>query len=164
MKFFSSAPAVALLAALRRRGVELAIGPTGTLRYRPVDALTDADLATLRAHKAEVLGLLAGHDDAVAEAGYRLDPRPDLVYDHGLWVRLLARAYGLDGHQPNGLYGAFHGLRCLGARLADDGHGLRLVPGDISGDEYAALRARWLVPHRDALVGLLRGMHDGGAS
>ncbi len=69
---------------------------------------------------------------------------------------LLARVYGLDGHRPDGLYGALHGLRCLGARLADDGNGVRLIPGDLSAGEYAVLRQRWLVPDHGALVRLLR--------
>jgi hypothetical protein len=49
--------AVALVAQLRARGIELV--PAGDrLRYRPVDALTPDELAALRALKADVLALL----------------------------------------------------------------------------------------------------------
>jgi hypothetical protein len=49
--------AVALVARLRARGVELV--PAGDrLRFRPADALTPAELATLRELKREVLTLL----------------------------------------------------------------------------------------------------------
>ncbi len=90
-----------------------------------------------------------------APGGYWLDPRPDLVTDHELWVCLLAAAYPRDGDRPDGLYGVLHGLRCLGARLRCTPEGLRLERGEIPEIDYAALRRRWLVPHRAALIPLL---------
>ncbi|MBI4506292.1 MAG: hypothetical protein HY691_12220 [Chloroflexi bacterium] len=143
----------ALLADLRARGVEL-VAAGDRLRWRaPAGVLTDVDRATLREHKAALVAVLAA-GDAVAEANYRLDPRPELP-DHTQWVKLLARAYGLHGHEPAGVYGALHGMRCLCVLLRDDGNGLRLLPGELARDEYAALRARWLLPHREALTELL---------
>jgi len=87
------------------------------------------------------------------------DPRPDLAQDHYLWMRLLNMAYDRDGSDVDGLAGALHGFRCCGAVLlrGDDGY-LRLAPGEIAADEYAALRERYLVPHAAALVALLKAL------
>ncbi|MBI2321341.1 MAG: hypothetical protein HYU88_04425 [Chloroflexi bacterium] len=153
--------AAALPAGLRARGVELAaVGDR--LRWRaPAGVLDDSDRAALVENKQALLAALAAEERA-AEANYRTDPRPELP-DHSAWVRLLARAYEADGHDPAGVYGALHGMRCLGARLADDGNGLRLLPGELARDEYRALRQRWLLPHREALTLLLGEVGGEGA-
>lgn len=85
------------------------------------------------------------------------DPRLDLTTDSRLWSELLRRAAAVDQDDPNGLYGALDGLRCLGAGLIRDSRGLRLVPGEIDRAEYAELRAKWLVPHSARLKQLLSG-------
>ncbi|MBI4506416.1 MAG: hypothetical protein HY691_12840 [Chloroflexi bacterium] len=158
--------AAALLADLRARGVEL-VAAGDRLRWRaPAGVLSEQDRAALAENKSALLRLLAAKGAAVAEANYRADPRPDIAHDHQRWTHLLACAFALDGHDPGGVYGALHGLRCLGARLADDGHGLRLLPGELAHEEYRALRQRWLVPHREALTLLLGelGPAGGGAA
>jgi hypothetical protein len=50
--------AASLLLSLRSRGVTLTVA-ADRLRFRPADAVTAADLAALRAHKAALLDLLA---------------------------------------------------------------------------------------------------------
>ncbi|MBI4507217.1 MAG: hypothetical protein HY691_16930 [Chloroflexi bacterium] len=118
----------------------------------------------LLAAKVEIMPLLAAAAaERAAEGNYRADPRPELP-DHAAWTLLLARAYALDGHDPGGVYGALHGMRCLGARLADDGHGWRLLPGELASAEYGEMRERWLLPQRDALTRLLGEVGgEGGA-
>lgn len=51
-------PAVALLADLRARGVEL-VATGDRLRFRPASAVSEDTRDALRAHKAELLALLA---------------------------------------------------------------------------------------------------------
>ncbi len=82
------------------------------------------------------------------------DPRRDLA-DGALFARLLADGYALDGADPQGIFGALHGLRCCGARLALDFGRARVVAGEMGRDEYAADRARWLLPRADELRRLL---------
>ena len=86
------------------------------------------------------------------------DPRPDLVEDTGLWVRLLTLAYDVDGDK-DGLACALNGFRALGARLGVRDGSARLLPGDV--EEYDALRGRWLLPHRRTLTALLRRVAEG---
>lgn len=98
--------------------------------------------------------------DEIADLLCQEDPRPDLA-DSALWSDLLRRAYALDGDEPEGLFGALHGLRCCGARLEATATSYRLRPdGDAWEDEKAweADTARWLEPHRPALVELLRSL------
>lgn len=96
------------------------------------------------------------------------DPRPDLVDDHSRWWLVLEAAWRIDSQDPYGVYGALNGMRCCGARLElanpdtwgarpeDPPPTYRLVRGDeLSEAEYADLRQRYLVPHREALTRLL---------
>jgi hypothetical protein len=77
-----------------------------------------------------------------------IDPRADdLPVDSRLWSALLTRAYYLDRGEPNGLYGALRGMRCLGARLEETPSGVKLRPGAMSRTEYADLRDQYLMPH-----------------
>ncbi len=96
------------------------------------------------------------------------DPRPDLVGDHARWLLVLELAYHRDAADPEGVFGALFGARCCGARIEhmDDDWTLkpegppprwRLARGEIPADEWAAIRARWLLPHRAALVEILLG-------
>jgi hypothetical protein len=88
-----------------------------------------------------------------------MDPRPDLP-DSPLWGPLLAAAW----REGAAVYGALHGLRCLGAGAEAAGAGLRLVAGEIDPAEYAELRRRWLLPHLATLRRLLRDGPDGAAA
>lgn len=93
------------------------------------------------------------------------DPRPDLQEDSSLWRMLLAIA-----HEANeNLYGALHGLRCIGTRLERSKQwGLVLKPilpgpgigGNVtdwaSMEDYRAVAQEYLRPHHDLLLGLLK--------
>jgi len=96
------------------------------------------------------------------------DPRPDLIGDHARWLLVLDLAYHRDTAGPEGVFGALFGARCCGARIEhmDDDWTLkpegppprwRLARGEIPADEWAAIRARWLLPHRAALEEILLG-------
>lgn len=101
---------------------------------------------------------------------WALNPRPDLTEDADRWRRLLAAAALSD---TPGIYGALHGVRCCGARLVRNGTGYRIAaPGPDDGPlsyhepdpetgevvTWEADREDWLVPHREELVRLLRGL------
>lgn len=61
------------------------------------------------------------------------DPRPDLQEDSSLWRILLEVAHKANGN----LYGALHGLRCIGTRLERNKQwGLALKP-ILPGDKIA---------------------------
>ena len=82
------------------------------------------------------------------------DPRPELVEDHERWEVLLLlaeRTCTIDRTLVNIL----HGMRCLGAGLAIDDKGLRIVSGEILAAEYGALKAKWLVPHLREIADVL---------
>jgi hypothetical protein len=84
------------------------------------------------------------------------DPRQvDLPEDTESWLGLLTRAHALDGDEPQGLFGALHGLRCCGSRLHTTRGGMRLGPGEMSRDQYRVLRDEYLVPHAGELRRLL---------
>jgi hypothetical protein len=83
------------------------------------------------------------------------DPRPDLTGDSELWARLLAMAYDLDGDSPDGLFGALHGLRCMGAGLVVIGGKAKLVHGEMPQMDYDADRTTYLLQHQTALIELL---------
>ena len=96
------------------------------------------------------------------------DPRPDLVGDHARWLLVLELAYRRDAADPEGVFGALCGARCCGAAIEhlDDNWTLkpegppprwRLARAEIPADEWAAIRARWLLPHRAALAEILLG-------
>ena len=96
------------------------------------------------------------------------DPRPDLIGDHARWLLVLELSYHRDAADPEGVFGALYGARCCGARIEhlDDDWTLkpegpsprwRLARGEIPADEWAAIRARWLLPHRAALEEFLLG-------
>lgn len=90
-----------------------------------------------------------------AEVQHMMNPRPDLTEDVDLWARLLLKAYALDGQIRNGLFWTLHGFRCLGAHLRMGKSSAILEKGEISEQEYAALKAKWLEPFREQLIKLL---------
>ncbi|NLT74671.1 MAG: hypothetical protein GXX94_10865 [Chloroflexi bacterium] len=97
----------------------------------------------------------AGWDRYLANRpGPTEDPRSDLADDSARWSALLTAAHA-DPEDPE-CWGVLHGLRCLGARLEVAGNGLRITPGEIAPDEYAALRERYLVPIAARVTRLLR--------
>jgi hypothetical protein len=156
-----------LLDALRAEGFTLTIaaGPGGaTLRVGPATRLSAAQRAAIRTHKAALLELLRRE---AAEAAARLraphDPRPDLdatQRDAVWWSVLLALAAEAHGEgDPRGVYGALRGVRCLGAGLGrTPGGALRIVAGSVPAGEWRAVRGAWLVPHRPAVLELLRAV------
>lgn len=87
------------------------------------------------------------------------DPRPDLAEDSPPWGRLLALAFERHGEGSDSVAWLLQGIRCCGARLeAHDGR-LRLEPGEL-GPEYAELREKWLLPHREAITALLASLDE----
>ena len=104
---------------------------------------------------------------AIREVGFDRfqDPRPELQEDSSLWRILLEVSHEAN---PN-LYGALHGLRCIGTRLERSKQwGLVLkpiLPGigigeNITGwkdkEDYRAVAQEYLRPHHDLLLGLLK--------
>ncbi len=117
---------------------------------RDIELLT---YATIRARDAELIR--ARKDVLLAElrrAALARYPRPDLVADSPHWCRLLGLAYDQDGDDGNGVFGALHGIRCMGARLIRKGAGW-VIRGEYDG--YDADRRNWLLPHRAPLTQLL---------
>jgi hypothetical protein len=155
----------AVLGALRAQGFVLtAAGGGQTLRVSPASDLSDARRAAIRTHRAGLLELLR-REAAVAAARDRAphDPRPDLdatQRDAVWWSLLLALAAEVHGDgDPRGVYGALHGVRCLGAGLGRaQGGAVRIVAGTVPTGEWRAARAAWLAPHRAAVLELLRAV------
>jgi hypothetical protein len=89
------------------------------------------------------------------------DPRPDLTEDSRLWSKLLALAWDSDG--PD-LFFTLHGFRCNSLRLIKGAKGYVLRPefdarsGWIDKADYEAARDKDLMPHRDEVARLLRGL------
>jgi hypothetical protein len=86
------------------------------------------------------------------------DPRPDLAPDSPVWAKLLSAAYHLDGHDPYGVWGALHGMRCLGAHIEVLAGQARIQPGEVNTQEYMLLRERYLRPHLAAICRLLANL------
>ncbi len=75
------------------------------------------------------------------------DPRGDLA-DHTKWAAVLPLAHGHNSE----LFEVLHGLRCLGAQIAQQ----RLVRGEMTAEEYGGYRAL-LMPHGAIVAEVLRG-------
>jgi hypothetical protein len=155
-----------LLAALRADAFVLTLGGAGgVLRVSPARELSDAHRHAIRCHKAGLLELLRREaaEEAAARERAPHDPRPDLdatQRDAVWWSVLLALAAEARGDgDPDGVYGALHGVRCLGAGLArTPGGALRIVAGAVPDSEWRAVRSAWLAPHRAAVLELLRAV------
>jgi hypothetical protein len=95
------------------------------------------------------------------------DPRSDDLTDSFVWSLVLAGAYRIDGDDPCGVFGAIHGVRCLGAGLEVSKDGIRITSGEI-GHDYSDIRKTWLLPHAETLTNLLSyissGLDDYGVS
>ena len=138
--------------ALRVRAGQLEVLP-------PPGGLPDVLRVAIQERRESLVARLVPGMPLPLEETMRLDltrdPRPDLG-DTQRWTALLARAYDQDGVDPRGLFGALHGMRCLGASLEVVTHGgLRLVPGEIKPEVYAQLRREWLLEHGERLRQLL---------
>lgn len=90
------------------------------------------------------------------------DPRPDLVEDSHLWRRLLAASREAGGSGADSLLATLLALRSCGGRLVAGANGFHVESGDDGEAErlaghrpHAYYRDRFLIPHRDLLVGLL---------
>lgn len=91
---------------------------------------------------------------------WAIDPRPDLATDTAAWARLLGLAWDADDQAPVGVFGALQAVRQWGAGLELTERGsYRIVPGELSVEEYRLEREHWLMPHEAAvrvLLGALR--------
>src|SRR5262249_37542117 len=143
--------AAVVLTAFRADGFALAVDGTGaTFRVSPASRLTAARRAALRAHTEGLLPLL--HLEAAEAAARRRappDPPPHLdatQRDAVWWSVLLALAAEVHGDDdPRAVYGALHGVRCLGAALVrTPGGALRIVAGAVPASEWRAVRSAWL--------------------
>ena len=162
-----------LLKTLQDQGITV-IAEQGRLRLKARrGGLPQSLLQEIKRHKAALLALLdkAPVTLPTEQAAPWQDPRPDLVEDHIRWTALLARAYHLDGRDPNGAFGALYGARCCGARLVIDGPaGWRLdergpwpnwrivarAKTEMRPAKWQRLRHKWLLPHKDVIIPLLR--------
>lgn len=79
------------------------------------------------------------------------DPRPDLAADHVLWVTLLFVARRMDPY----IRGLLWCTRYLGAGAEYDGKAIRIIPGQVSPEDYAQIRAEWMQPHRGRIIRVL---------
>ena len=159
-----SQAAAPLLQGLRAAGLVLTVAGGATLRVAPASRLSAAQRAGIRTHKAALLELLR-LEAAVAAARRRAphDPRPDLdatQRDAVWWSVLLALAAEVHGDgDPRGVFGALHGVRCLGAGLGRaQGGAVRIVAGAVPTGEWRAVRGAWLAPQRAAVLALLRAV------
>ena len=88
------------------------------------------------------------------------DPRAhDAPEDSDLWCLLMSWALAdeiMATQNTGSLYSALHGLRCGLARSQIEGQTARLLPGLWGVDDYEKLKHQYLVPHREALHGLLQ--------
>ena len=140
------------LLMIRRAGGDLRLEGDRLIYRGPDGVLTTELLAAIDAERTALRRWLT----------WTRDPRPDLADDTHTWSCLLERAYEHDGHDPDGLFGVLHGLRCVGAALAWR-DGWRLEPGEMSADEYAAHRVGYLLAHAAALRALLASVPGVGA-
>lgn len=159
-----------LATRLRDLRVELSVSAAGKLHIQaPAGTLTPDLRANLAAHRDELLAWLTytlAEPRCVADfPPASLDPRPDLTDDAAHWRRLLDLAWHRDGTDRAGVCGVLRGTRCLGVRLAPGNGTLRLEarvepPGDpplwATPEQYREERRRWLEPHREVIISLLR--------
>jgi hypothetical protein len=153
-----------LLAELRSLQVEASLNPEGRLKLCPASRVPEALLAELKAHRDEVVELLA-QGPAPSEP-WRADP-PDVLWPDlpgsALWARLLGLAAG-DADDPQGTYGRLLGARACGAVLERRGGRWRLAPV-LDPTERVSVWAtkadwdadaeRWLRPKSREIVSLL---------
>jgi hypothetical protein len=162
-----------LLAELRSLQVEASLNPEGRLKLCPASRVPEALLAELKAHRDEVVELLAqgpapsepwraDPPDVLWPSQVGQDPRPDLP-GSALWARLLGLAAG-DADDPQGTYGRLLGARACGAVLERRGGRWRLAPV-LDPTERVSVWAtkadwdadaeRWLRPRAREIVSLL---------
>ncbi len=126
--------AAELLAELRSLAVEASLNPEGRLALRPASRVPEALLAELKAHRDELVELVArqagvwqADPSALAwPSPVGEDPRPDLPGTE-LWTALLQLAQG-DASDPQGTYGRVLGARACGAVLQRRGSRWVLAP------------------------------------
>jgi hypothetical protein len=165
--------AAELLAELRSLQVEASLNPEGRLKLRPASRVPEALLAELRAHRDELVELVAQvparsepwQADPPAMPWHTQpgeDPRPDLP-DSALWTRLLQLASG-DADDPHGVYGRLLGARACGAVLERRGGRWRLAPTIDPTERLSVWQTRsdwdrdvetWLKPKSRELAALL---------
>lgn len=120
--------------------------------------LTPELLEHLKAHKGEIIAEACKREWEQWQSERPApgeDPRPDLVEDSARWAALLSAAYELDGEDPTGTWAALHVVRCLGAAIVVQDGKWRIEPGDYDPREWAADRARYLLPRTATIKRLL---------
>jgi len=81
-----------------------------------------------------------------------IDPRPDLAEDHLHWTVLLHYAKDSVDDPELEAYHILRGVRCLGARLQYQNSTLHILrSAEIEIEEWRDIRARYMIPMREAL-------------
>lgn len=94
------------------------------------------------------------------ELDYRIDPRPGLEEDSALWTELLTNATAINIEVTQVL----HAMRGGGTVIVQQEERYVLKPlidsktGWGSSEEYAETRDKYLLPHKDQIIGLLKGL------
>ncbi len=89
---------------------------------------------------------------------YRIDPRPDLEEDSALWTKLLTSALSLNVE----LTQVLHAMRGGGTMLLKQGDRYVIKPlidsktGWDSLQDYEEIRDKYMLPHKDHIVQLLK--------
>jgi hypothetical protein len=92
------------------------------------------------------------------ESGYDQDPRADLTLDSARWQHLLSRLYEIDGAHAEGVYGRYHGMRCLGARLTYSASGWAIARGEMDALTFVKLRSQYIDGFQHLTSKILAGM------
>ncbi len=85
------------------------------------------------------------------------DPRPDIVQDHRLWLKILVNAKEL--FNESNLFEVLHGIRCGGGMLEETKRAFKLHPGNeewADPHEWTRVKQKWLDPVKDDLLNLFR--------
>lgn len=79
------------------------------------------------------------------------DPRPDIKQDHAIWLRLLsgAKVY------PD-LHARLHFARCMGAHIVETATMYRVLPGEMTAEEWEMVKTKVFQPVGELLTEYFR--------